>query len=351
MRLKQFSHMAFWCAIVGTIVFLVAFYDIVWTTLSAAKSGPLTLLVTKGFRMFMRCFHGRHRILQGLGVLTFLSTILMWYLLIWSAWALIFLTVHGGIIRTFDGQPASVIDIIYFSGYTIFTLGMGDFIPVSAAYRMMVAMSCATGFFLVSITATYLLSATAAIANQREFAGDVSTLGTSSCQIIMNAWNYERGDLHDLEHFLNKHAVYIVRSAQHILLYPIICNFHSVEILYSANVQIAILDELLSIVEYSMQKGVLNHLTVLHLRNAITQYMNVLERLHFLHPAKTEPPIPDLNPLLEKGIHVISMSVIQESNLEHTPHITWSSIEVSKRRKLLKQLVKIHGRQWSEVCI
>ena len=334
--------MPFWCGIIGCIIFVTVFYDITWTILSAAQSGPLTLFVTRVFRTIARAFRNHDRILQALGILTFLTTIIIWYSLIWTAWVFIFLTKRNGILRTVTGDSATIVEVIYFSGYTIFTLGIGDIIPMTTTYMLLTALCCASGFFMVSITAAYLLSASAAIIAQRQFAGHMSTIGKTCEDIIVNAWNPESGDLKSLDWYLQRYAREIVNGAEMLLMYPIICNFHSPDIVYSSFIKVVVLDELANIIEYSIpSKGAISHLTLIHLRHAIDQYLKVLQIIHMLQPSRNVPSLPRLSKLTENGIPVLGF-----------PHDCpkWNSDALKERRKLLKGLVKLSGRHWRD-CI
>src|SRR5947209_4300037 len=148
--------MPLWCAVVGISLFSVTFYDMVWTTLSASETGLVSLAVVYVFKYvsyICRTHLGAHWILQGIGVMTFLATICMWYLLTWMSLALIFLTVEGSLISSYTNNPATFFQTIYFTGYTFFTLGLGDFRPTSNFFMLYTAFVSGCGIFLVSISA------------------------------------------------------------------------------------------------------------------------------------------------------------------------------------------------------
>lgn len=49
-----------------------------------------------------------------------------------------------------NGEPAGLVDRLYFTGYTVFTLGNGDFKPGSGIWQIATGAAAGTGLFLVT---------------------------------------------------------------------------------------------------------------------------------------------------------------------------------------------------------
>ncbi len=51
----------------------------------------------------------------------------------------------GGLVNTVSTQPLETIDYFYYSGYVIFTLGSGEFTPVSSTLKLLSVFSSGLG--------------------------------------------------------------------------------------------------------------------------------------------------------------------------------------------------------------
>lgn len=337
--------MPLWCGIVGSLLFAGTFYDISWTTLSASETGPLSLGVVflfKAIGHFFRTKIRMYRFLHGIGLVTFLFTIMIWYLLFWMSWALIFLTTSDGIVESKTGRNANPIEVIYYAGFVIFTLGIGDYRPNGGVYMILTSFAAGCGFFLVSISAAYLLSATDAIIRQRQLAGHISAIGGSPTQIIINAYN--KKDISSLDSYIQTIAADIIRCGQQILCFPLIFNFYSLELVYSSAIRIAALDETLTMIECCLPENMqLSHFCVNYMKSAVVQYLNALKVVKITcHDSYPKTPIPDVQALINYGIPVVSTEIYTAK---------YNDIFLVKRRKLLHSMVLDSGRKWCDVTL
>lgn len=156
--------------VVGLILIVFTIHDIVWTSCSAIHSGfiteGLTIIIAKAFWIFhlllrktLRQTRGHARkIFEIEGFFTLVFTILIWYTLFWTGWALIFSWRQHAVIpsssTTFD-EDIDTMDLIYYTGTIILTLGNGDFRPnpVYGSMQVITALAAGTGFLLISLTA------------------------------------------------------------------------------------------------------------------------------------------------------------------------------------------------------
>jgi hypothetical protein len=120
--------------ILGFILLAVVSSDVIVTTLTVRGGGFLTNLFFSWLwrsATKMHRYNTNHRLLTVTGLLLILGMALLWYFLTWMAWSLIFCSFQEAIINSSDNQPASTWGRIYFTAYTITTLGRGDYLPQS----------------------------------------------------------------------------------------------------------------------------------------------------------------------------------------------------------------------------
>ena len=332
-------------AVGGVIILLITLYDVMWTTLSASETGPISFAIMTFYKKMSKIFkplRGVHRILRTIGLATFLTTIFTWYFLFWVGWWMIFMSSPTSVIHAGNGNNADPIEKIYFTGWLIFTAGIGDYKPQTHHFQIITALGNCFGLFLVAITVSYLISATDAVTRQRQLAGQIGALGDSPVQILANAWDGE--DIETLDSNLRSLADDISQCAQQLIRFPLIFNFHSIEILYSPVVKIVLLDETLTIIEcYFPKKHGLSPLGRIQVRNAVNQYINALKRIG-VHNNGTHsvPPLP-------------SMHILKSMNIPLLPDreglANMCSSDVVDRRKLLQSLVIESTRNWNDVYL
>ena len=121
---------------IGAALVLLAFVDAVMTTMTAGTGGgPLTSRLGRGlWRVLLRVSGGRSsRLLSYAGALILLATVAVWVLLPWGGWTLM---VFGSdaVVDSTTGGPASVPATIYYAGFVVFTLGVGDFVSTTGTW-------------------------------------------------------------------------------------------------------------------------------------------------------------------------------------------------------------------------
>lgn len=56
---------------------------------------------------------------------------------------------------TATGNPAGTVERLYFTGYTVFTLGNGDFRPGAGTWQLATVAATGTGLVLITLAITY----------------------------------------------------------------------------------------------------------------------------------------------------------------------------------------------------
>ncbi|SMB82795.1 potassium channel family protein [Deinococcus hopiensis] len=153
----------------GVLLLLLLLRDVYVTVFVArGPAGPITgRLYVYAWQLWHRLFghstpEARRR-LSHLGPLLVPLTILIWAFVLWLGFALIFLPYA----RQFQLDGAAPFpgwfNALYISGYSITTLGIGDVTPTGMALRLVMVLAGATGFILITVAVTYLLSVSGAL--------------------------------------------------------------------------------------------------------------------------------------------------------------------------------------------
>jgi len=337
--------MLLWLAILGVVLLLISMYDIAWTTLSASESGTVSLIVMRSWKRLSRLFKKFpmvHRILRSIGLLTFLSTIIVWFLIFWAAWSLIFISVGDSVISSVTGASATGWQKIYFVGNMIFTAGLGDFKPKpdNVTYQMLTVFANGTGFILVTVTIAYLVSATDAVTKQRHLAGFISSLGDNPHEMITNAWNGE--NIRDIESELSRASAEITLCAQHLIRFPLIFNFHSIETFFSPAIKIAALHEMLVMSESYLPAGIgISRFVLRQCKKSIYQYLQALEIVSYEDTTRVKiPDAPKTDKLETEGIPLLS---------ENYRRMNMGSQHIEMMRRHIYNMVKQSSRSWEDV--
>ncbi|MFC6757040.1 ion channel [Halomicroarcula sp. GCM10025894] len=121
----------------GLSLLCLAIADLLWTTLWVeGGAGPLTARAMRWTWHGVRLVgHRRRHLLTVAGPVVLLLSITLWLGLLWAGWTLVFAGVEDAITDTLGPGPISWTERLYFVGYSLFTLGNGDFAPGTASHR------------------------------------------------------------------------------------------------------------------------------------------------------------------------------------------------------------------------
>ena len=161
----------------GAALVLLVLADVFFTVLFPASGHgpirrPLSKLVWWCFAgLGRRLNHGRRRrFLAYSGPVPITVTILVWVLVLAVAWALVYRPVLGQAIRAAHGPTdTSLGTALYYSGFALTTLGTGDVVAVTTAYRLLTVAEAALGFSVVTMALTYFLSTYNALVSRKSF--------------------------------------------------------------------------------------------------------------------------------------------------------------------------------------
>jgi hypothetical protein len=112
---------------------------------------PWSLLLSINKRM------GRRKVLEIGGAVILVSILINWLLLIWLSASLLFISQPDSLMNVETNSPTTVVNKIFYTGYTLSTLGLGDMEPEGNFWDILTAILSFTGLILISIAITYLI--------------------------------------------------------------------------------------------------------------------------------------------------------------------------------------------------
>lgn len=326
--------------ILGIVILGYTTFDVLVTTLTVGGGGPITSRISSGIWWLVLKIHHKktsHRLLSITGLVLLAGIALAWYILTWIGWTLVFCAENSAVVNASSKIPADTWERIYFVGYNISTLGMGDYQAQGIVWQLTTAISSASGFFLVTLSIAYLLPIVSAASEKRAFATYISSLGGTADEILIRAWNGQ--GFGELSSHLSSLTPTLTQQGEKHLAYPVLHYFHSVERARSLSLSLIALDEALTLLQYGIPDKYQPEPAALGAaRRASAAFLKTLKSA-YLEPANYNPQLPSLELLRNKGIPTVS----DEEFWERTKIIT-------KRRRILLALAENDGWTWDAIC-
>lgn len=324
----------------GIIIIVAVVYDFVFTAFSPKGAG----IFTHGISVFLyKLFRGiciklnAMKLLEGAGIIIIVVILVFWYLSIWMGASLIIISDPHSILNNATQNYADLSEKFYYTGFTISTLGGGDYSPTSAVWQIFTVVFAFLGFALITTGVSYMVPVLSAVVNKRTLATYISLLGTNPQEILRNQW---KGDgFRTLEEHLPKLSEMIIQHSQQLLAYPVIYCFYSYNPHKSAGLNIAKLDEALSILLLNIsEENRPSEQSIRSLRNAISEYLHV-QKDYFINLKDSDLDLPEMKQLKEAGIPL----VYEQDNLAEVYE------DLDDRRKILGAIQKDQRRDFSDI--
>lgn len=324
----------------GIAIILVAIYDLTFTTFSPNGAGFFTDFITKRlYNVFRRISIRTNsmRVLEVAGTVSIGIVLVAWYLSIWLGSSLIICSDPGSVVNNDTQLPASVVEKFYYTGFTLSTLGVGDFNAGTGAWRIFTIFLSFTGFVLITTGVSYMIPVLSASVNQRKLGNYISILGKNPQDILKRHW--DKDGFKGLETHFSKLTEMLIMHSQQMLAYPVLYCFYTSDTKKAGVLNVFKIDELLTILLLNIppenRPGVQS---IYSLRETITYYVGI--RKEYYSSREPEPPdVPRMNELREKGIPLIHD---QEGLRE-------AYKELDDRRKLIRAILRDQGRDFSDI--
>lgn len=257
---------------------------------------------------------------------------LTWVVLLWAGWALIFSSMDAAVLDSTASAPASVAARIYYAGFVVFTLGVGDFVPGSGPWQIATAAASFLGLFLVTLSITYLVSVVSAAVTRRQLARSVHLSGETGADIVLTHWTGEQVSS-QFDSLAQTLTTQVLQTTQQHLAYPVLHHFHATDETSSAPRALAALDDALLLFSAGLgEQARPSGDTLARLRRAIEHYAATVHSGG--HEAK-DPPLPGLAPLRDAGVPVVDDAAFARAAVAHV-----------ERRGRLDALVRADAWAW-----
>ncbi|MDZ7660523.1 MAG: potassium channel family protein [Fodinibius sp.] len=243
----------------------------------------------------------------------------------------------ASVVEAGTGTAAGAFTKLYFSGYTLSTLGMGDYIPGTKAWQVVTSVFSFAGFIFITTAMTYLMSLTNAVTHKKKLALFISNLGDSPEEIVLNSYLGRKPALlmdriPVLQDMINSHN-------QNHFAHPAVHYFHSSAKKESFSINLANLNEAIIIITYFIKYDSAVEKELRLLQDAIAKFL-VTASHHYKPITKTAlRDTPALESLGRQGIPTIDEPILSSAD--------WQNIE--RRRAQLTGLLQSNGWNWQHI--
>jgi len=326
-------------SILGIVIYLLIVLDVIQTTLTLQGGGWLTSRFShffwKGF-LNISGKDGSSKFLSHAGYILLIAIVIIWVFALWSSMVLILYSNPGSIIQSSTKATAGLWEVIYYSGFTLSTLGVGDFIAAGNYWRLLTTIYSFTGLILLTMSVTYFIPVLSAVIDQQKLGIKLSTLGSTPQEIVLNSWN--KKDFSRLTNKIDDISDSIIKYSQHHRTYPVIHYFHNPNQSNNVVLQLARLYEALIILTHKIKKEKQPPLEDIRpLIVAFENYFKIISEVTHIN-------------IKEKNPAKISVAILQAHGLVPAT-IEQKDIEEKfmKKRKFFKTLLLQDGWKWRQL--
>lgn len=169
---------------IGLLLLILVIYDFFFTTLSGSGAGFISKnvasLTYRGVRQFSRPTN--RKAFDYSGMIVNLSVLFVWIVIVWLGLFLVYSYDPWGITNS-DSRPANWVERLYYTGYILSTLGLGNFKPTTPFFEVVTSLFSFFGFIFFTSSMTYLISVSSAVIRKRTLSRSISTLGKKPSEI------------------------------------------------------------------------------------------------------------------------------------------------------------------------
>jgi hypothetical protein len=341
----------------GALLVALGLFDALRTAIAAGGGGPLTNRLAHGLWHAALRWHrrkqqqsegaraGRHRLLARVGPTVLIGIVLTWVVLLVAGYFLMFSADPSSVVRASGAQPpAGFFERLYFAGFSVSTLGTGDFIPNGDAARLLTVFASMSGFFMMTLTVTYAMPVISAVVAKRRLASSIAGLGLTPEEILRGAWDGE--SLASLEQPLVNRASEIEMHTQQHLAYPVLHVFHIAQPRAAVGPRIAALSETLRLIRHLPEEAQPPPAAMRSAQSAIDGFLR-LARSSFVPPEQQHdaPDRPVVEPLRTAGLPIPP----EKGTVEDDKRKGEDASQQERRRRLLRALAEDDGWTWADV--
>lgn len=335
------THMNYYYLAGGILLFLFTSFDIVKTTLSFNGAGSVTNHLARGiWKLFFYLSgkNGRSNMLPYAGSVILVTVLLTWILMLWGGLLLMLMAETDSVQNSSTKAWATVTEKLYYAGFTLSTLGVGDFNATSDLFRIITSVTAFAGLAFITASITYFIPVLQAVGLQSKLSFYIISMGSTPYQILHNSWNGK-----DFSSFFGNVTTICQMLMQHIAhhhSYPIIHYFHNNRPQFAISPAVVLLTETYNLLQYAVKPEATDKLKLTMLKHTLDQYLQMVHR-EFIKDAKPDEqaPMPALKPLQNEGIPLQSEEKIKEIYNQR----------LKEQRNVLTLLLEEDGWTWQQV--
>lgn len=318
----------------GGLLIAAALLDLLASSMQSGE-GRLAWLLHRPLYAVVRWLArmtGQRTLLAWSGSTLVIGTLVFWTLLTWLGWTLVFLSRPGQLVGSNTGTPADPWDVLYFVGYTVATLGLGDLKPLSNLWRLLTDIAALNGFVLITFAISFIVPVAQAQADRRILALRLHRWGATAQGLVITAWHDHPGGLAGLIEGVSDELSAL--DARHKNT-PALFRFHDRHPSESLELALPALDEALTLIEHALDTPPPRGLRIL--RASISSVLDTYTRVSW-GDRTAEPPLPDLAPLRAAGLPVRGDAEFRER-----------VVALSDRRRVLHSMTLWGSFEWTQV--
>lgn len=342
----------------GALVVALTLFDALRTTIAVGGGGPLTNRLAHDLWEGALRWHRRrrregregdgssHALLARMGPLILLCIVVGWIVLLSVGYLMLYSAEPGSVVSAKTGAPASFWERLYFTGFTVSTLGIGDFVPKGAPARVLTVFASLSGLFVVTLAITYLIGVISAVVAKRRLAASIAGLGMTPEEILQAGWDGK--SLASLEQPLVSLAEAVEAHAQRHLAYPVLHFFHSAEPRKAVGPRVAALSEALRLMRAMPEETRPPPASTHAARSAIDGFLGTLRSSFVPRGEGLDAPARRNT---GETLRNAGLPVSDASARDHAGDDSEGDTggEEERRRHLLRALVKDDGWTWANV--
>ena len=258
--------------LLGILILVLTFMDFFHTTLSGQGFGFMTGKVNRLLGHLI--LKNRNNFLfKYSGLLHLLITTLFWLLMLNFGTFLIYTSSPEMVINSESKIPANLLERLYYTGFVISTLGIGDFVPGNSLSRVITTILSFSGFILLTTALTYLISVVNTVLQKKQLAIYISTLGTDISEIYTTVITPEGTNM--IVENTDSIREMIIKNSSNYIFFPIVQYYLSAKKEASLELQLVRLYEVLVMLNYQFEKDSVQNLKVNSIIATIVSYIKL----------------------------------------------------------------------------
>lgn len=321
-----------------TIAFVLA--DIVKTTLSSNGGGFLTNTISGAvWKLFFLAAgrDGRSRLLPHAGMLILVSIILAWVLSLWLGLFLLLLSDPFSVV-TDKGASSNALEKLYFAGFSLSTLGVGDYKANSDGWRLLTSTAAFAGLVFITVSITYFVPLLSAVSFQRSLAFQIRSMGLTPGEIVRNSW-----DGSSFAIFVDACGTLERMLIQHTLshyTYPVLQYFHSADPVQAFPRNIVVFAEAFYLIRYGARLERAHALKLEKTEVFLDAYIEAMRQDVVPGNRGGQPPGLDSAALRDTGSPVKTPEELSQALRQH---------DIGPKREALGAVLAADGWGWPDV--